>query len=100
MLMPIKLNYFVLIKIYDKIDLDLKLVFFIIIFIMPHILALAPITKLKQNLKLTLRFQFFLNFMIFCSLEIKILKRKHIPTLDVAKMHNLTEPRLQRLQDT
>lgn len=56
------LNYFGLIKIYDKIDLDLKFVF-----VIPHNLALAPITKLNQNLKLTLRFLFFLNFMIFCS---------------------------------
>lgn len=43
MLMPFKLSYFGLIKIYDKIDLDLKCVF-----IMPHKLALAPITKLKK----------------------------------------------------
>lgn len=63
--------------IYDKIDLDLKCVF-----IMPHNLSLAPITKLKQNLKFTLRFLLFLNFIIFCSYKIQILQRKHISRLN------------------
>lgn len=49
MLMPIKLNYFGLIKIYDKIDLDLKFVF-----IVPDNLAHKIKTKFKTHFKVPL----------------------------------------------
>lgn len=55
MLMQFKLNYFGLIKIYDKIDLDLKSVFY-------HATQIGSCAnhKIKKKLTLTLRFSFFL----------------------------------------